>query len=206
MNISVMPRMSFKCTLTNLELFLAVVTSAIVIGNLAPDADNEEQVSRINEVAFFSLNSNIYDDLSLASDGPGSPTTGSYEMSDTYERDSFGHQMQTTQPVYEHPCSALSKIMSSGTFYYASNGRWDISTRLQVRVRREAAHDQSVFDSRFVWNEYIAGSELSTSFIPCQTPHAKKLGLTDFRARLDQNERDDLDTCHFIVCISAERG
>ncbi|KAF8607527.1 inositol polyphosphate phosphatase [Ceratobasidium sp. AG-I] len=163
------------------ELFLAVVTSAIVVGNLAPNPDNEEQMSRINEVAFFSLNSNIYDDISLASDGAGSPTTGSYEMSDAYERDSFGQQMQTTQPVYEHPCSSLSKIMSSGTFYYASNGKWDISTRLEVRTRREAAHDQSVFDPRFVWNEYIAES------------------LTDFRARLDQSERDELDACHFII-------
>lgn len=140
-----------------------MVTSAIVIGNVTPNADKEEQVSRINEVAFFSLNSNVYDDLSLTSDAAGSPTAGSYEMSDAYERDNFGHQMQTTQPVYEHPCSALSKIMSSGTFYYASNGRWDISTRLQVRTRRQTTHDQSIFDPRFVWNEYIAGSEFSVA-------------------------------------------
>ncbi|KAG8756095.1 inositol polyphosphate 5-phosphatase, partial [Ceratobasidium sp. 428] len=38
-----------------------------------------------------------------------------------------------------------------------------------------------VFDPRFVWNEYIAGS------------------LIDFRARLDQTERDEIDTCHFII-------
>jgi hypothetical protein len=144
-----------------LELFLAVVTSTTVIGNLTPRTDNPEQVSKINEVAFFSLNSNTFDDLSLASDAPTSPTAGSYEMSDTYERDSFGHQMQTTQPMYVHPCAALSKIMSSGTFYYASNGKWDISTRLQVRTKRQAMtpHDQSIFDPRFVWNEYIARSK-----------------------------------------------
>ncbi|KAG8744568.1 inositol polyphosphate 5-phosphatase [Ceratobasidium sp. 414] len=141
------------------ELFLAVVTSATIIGNLTPNNTSPEQVSKINEVAFFSLNNNTYDDLSLASDGPTSPTIGAYEMNDVYERDSLGHQMQTTQPVYEHPCSALSKIMSSGTFYYASNGRWDISTRLQARTKRQATHDQSISDSRFVWNEYIAGSE-----------------------------------------------
>ncbi|KAG8692921.1 inositol polyphosphate 5-phosphatase, partial [Ceratobasidium sp. 395] len=163
------------------ELFLAVVTSAIVIGNLTPNNSNPEQVSKINEVAFFSLNTNTYDDLSLASDGPSSPPIGAYEMSDAYERDNFGHQMQATQPVYEHPCSALSKIMSSGTFYYASNGKWDISTRLQARTKRQAMHDHSVFDLRFVWNEYIAGS------------------LIDFRARLDQTERDEIDTCHFII-------
>ncbi|KAG9101703.1 inositol polyphosphate 5-phosphatase [Ceratobasidium sp. 370] len=163
------------------ELFLAVVTSATVIGNLTPNKAIPEQVSKINEVAFFSLNTNTYDDLSLASDAPTSPTIGAYEMNDVYERDSLGQQMQTTQPVYEHPCSALSKIMSSGTFYYASNGRWDISTRLQARTKRQAMHEHSVFDPRFVWNEYIAGS------------------LIDFRARLDQNERDELDTCHFII-------
>jgi hypothetical protein len=142
------------------ELFLAIVTSANIIGSLTPNTDNQEQVSKIGEVAFFSLNSNTYDDLSLASDGPTSPTVGSYETSESYDRDGYGQQMQA-QPVYEHPCSALSKIMSSGTFYYASNGKWDISSRLQVRAERQALapHDQSVFDSRFIWNEYIAGSE-----------------------------------------------
>ncbi|QRV87863.1 hypothetical protein RhiJN_15881 [Ceratobasidium sp. AG-Ba] len=160
------------------ELFLSVVTSATLIGELSPNSADREQVSKINQVAFFSLNTSTYDDLSLASDGPGSPTIGAYEMNDTYDRD---HQMQATQPVYEHPCSALSKIMSSGTFYYASNGKWDISTRLQTRAKRQATHDHSVFDPRFVWNEYIAGS------------------LIDFRAQLDQNERDELDVCHFII-------
>ncbi|KAG9127885.1 inositol polyphosphate 5-phosphatase [Ceratobasidium sp. 392] len=140
------------------ELFLAVVTSATVVGNLTPNNTSPEQVSKINEVAFFSLNTSTYDDLSLASDGPTSPTIGAFEMNDTYERDNFGHQMQAAQPVYEHPCSALSKIMSSGTFYYASNGKWDISTRLQARAKRQAMHEQGVFDPRFVWNEYIAGT------------------------------------------------
>lgn len=30
----------------------------------------------------------------------------------------------------------------------------------------------------------------------------EKPGLTDFRARLDQSERDELDTCHFIVRLN----
>lgn len=162
------------------ELFLAVVTSASVIGNLSPNKNAQEEVSKIKEVAFFSLNTSTYDDLSLASDGPTSPSFGGFEMNDNYDRDGYGQQ--TNQPVYEHPCSALSKIMSSGTFYYASGGKWDISSRLQVRAKRQAlAHDQSVFDPRFIWNEYIAGS------------------LMDFRSRLDPNERDEIDTCHFII-------
>ncbi|KAF8759859.1 phosphatidylinositol dephosphorylation [Rhizoctonia solani] len=163
------------------ELFLAIVTSAAVIGNLTPNSARQEQVSKIREVAFFSLNSSTYDDLSLASNAPTSPTIGAYEMNDTYDRDPFGQQTQTAQPVYEHPCAALSKIMSSGTFYYASDGKWDISSRLQVRARRQVQHDHSTFDPRFIWNEYIVGS------------------LMDFRSRLDSNERDELDTCHFII-------
>ncbi|KAG8690428.1 inositol polyphosphate 5-phosphatase [Ceratobasidium sp. 423] len=163
------------------ELFLAIVTLAGVIGNLTPNATRQEQVSKIQEVAFFSLNGSTYDDLSLASNAPTSPTIGAYEMNDSYDRDGFGQQMQVTQPVYEHPCAALSKIMSSGTFYYASDGKWDISTRLQARTRRQAQHDHSVFDPRFIWNEYIVGS------------------LLDFRSQLDPSERDDLDTCHFII-------
>ncbi|CAE6395108.1 unnamed protein product [Rhizoctonia solani] len=163
------------------ELFLAIVTSAAVIGNLTPNPTRQEQVSKIREVAFFSLNSNTYDDLSLASNAPTSPTIGAYETNDSYDRDPFGQQTQTTQPVYEHPCAALSKIMSSGTFYYASDGKWDISSRLQVRTKRQTQHDHSIFDPRFIWNEYIVGS------------------LMDFRSRLDPSERDELDTCHFII-------
>ncbi|KAJ1308885.1 hypothetical protein OPQ81_004572 [Rhizoctonia solani] len=163
------------------ELFLAIVTLAGVIGNLTPNAARQEQISKIQEVAFFSLNTNTYDDLSLASNAPTSPTIGSYELNDSYDRDGFGQQMQASQPVYEHPCAALSKIMSSGTFYYASDGKWDISTRLQARTRRQAQHDHSVFDPRFIWNEYIVGS------------------LMDFRSRLESIERDELDACHFII-------
>ncbi|CUA69373.1 hypothetical protein RSOLAG22IIIB_03896 [Rhizoctonia solani] len=163
------------------ELFLAIVTLAGVIGNLTPDTARQEQVSKIREVAFFSLNSSTYDDLSLASNAPTSPTIGAYEMNEMYDRDGLGQQMQATQPVYEHPCAALSKIMSSGTFYYASDGKWDISTRLQARTERQAQHDHSVYDPRFIWNEYIVRS------------------LMDFRSRLDPSERDDLDMCHFII-------
>ncbi|CAE6454924.1 unnamed protein product [Rhizoctonia solani] len=163
------------------ELFLSVVTLAGVLGNLTPHASRQEQVSKIREVAFFSLNTSTYDDLSLASNAPTSPTIGAYEMNDMYDRDGMGQQMQAAQPIYEHPCAALSKIMSSGTFYYASDGKWDISTRLQARTKRQTQHDHSVYDPRFIWNEYIVGS------------------LMDFRSRLDPNERDDLDTCHFII-------
>ena len=85
-------------------------------------------------------------------------------------------------PVFEHPCAALKKILSSGSFYYALSPHWDISSRLAERLSRDAGvPDVGAFDDRFVWNEYIVRS------------------LIDFRERLDMQEREDLDRCQFIV-------
>lgn len=85
-------------------------------------------------------------------------------------------------PVFEHPCAALKKILSSGSFYYARSPHWDISSRLAERLSRDAGvADVGAFDDRFVWNEYIVRS------------------LLDFRERLDMQEREDLDRCQFIV-------
>lgn len=95
----------------------------------------------------------------------------------------------TTQPaVFEHPCLPLTKILSSGSFYYALEPHWDLSTRLGARLGVGSTEgglgskkDIGVFDERFVWNEYIVRS------------------LLDFRERLDSHERGDLDRCQFIV-------
>src|SRR6202044_1713116 len=92
--------------------------------------------------------------------------------------------------VFEHPCLPLTKILSSGSFYYALEPHWDLSTRLAARLGARAdagvsgKKDLGAFDERFVWNEYIVRS------------------LLDFRERLDIHERHDLDRCQFIVrCV-----
>jgi synaptojanin len=79
----------------------------------------------------------------------------------------------------------LTKILSSGSFYYALDVHWDLSSRLAVRLAREktVTRDILTFDERFVWNEYILRSML------------------DFRDRLDPLEREDFDRCQFIVCV-----
>lgn len=165
------------------ELFLAVVTSSTELGNLCPSAKPPEKVCRINEVAFYCLTSSLYDDLSAASDGLGSPDF----QADQVMRDSPYAQAssQNTTNVYEHPCAPLTKILSSGTFYHATYPHWDISTRLSERINRESiiGGDLGAFDQRFVWNEYIVRS------------------LLDFRDRLDPQERQELDRCQFIVCV-----
>ena len=85
--------------------------------------------------------------------------------------------------MFEHPCSPLTKILSSGSFYYTLESQWDLSSRLALRLTRDytSRKDPGIFDERFVWNEYIVRS------------------LLNFRERLDPHEREDLDRCQFIV-------
>lgn len=78
------------------------------------------------------------------------------------------------------------KIISAGTFYYALEPHWDISSRLSQRLQRDSSGSKDIanYDDRFVWNEYMVRS------------------LLDFRERLDPQEKDELDSCQFIVSLS----
>lgn len=98
-------------------------------------------------------------------------------------RDAYSGPSTPNPNVFEHPCMPLTKIMSTGTFYYALEPYWDLSSRLQHRLGRTDAvsRDVATYDERFVWNEYIVRS------------------LLDFRERLDPREREELDRCQFIV-------
>ncbi|KAM5535531.1 hypothetical protein V8D89_010868 [Ganoderma adspersum] len=160
------------------DMFLAVVTSATEVGNTRPSAPISEIVSQIHDVGFFCLTSSTWDDLTLAAD-PLTSAGGYSEPADTYMRDYTSSG--TTTPAPEHPCAALRKIISGGTFYYAMEPQWDISSRLQRRLARNEPWDASTYDDRFVWNEFIVRN------------------LLDFRERLDPRERAELDQCQFIV-------
>lgn len=155
-----------------LDIFLAVVTSATEIGNTRPSGIHTESVARIHEVNFYSLTSPLWDDLSGSAENLGPDDTVNY-----------AHTQQNTTQVFEHPCMPLTKILSSGSFYYALDSYWDLSSRLAARLVRDstAASDIGTFDSRFVWNEFIIRS------------------LLDFRDRLDATEREDFDICQFLV-------
>ncbi|KAL1680770.1 SacI homology domain-containing protein [Schizophyllum commune] len=152
------------------DLFLSVVTSATEIGNTRPSASSPEAVARIHEVRFYSLISSAWDDQPLNSDQLPDPDIERYS--------------QQNAAVFQHPCLPLTKILSSGSFYYAHDTHWDLSSRLYKRLARgrdPSLNDMSNFDERFVWNEYIIRS------------------LLDFRDRLDAQERDEFDQCQFII-------
>lgn len=155
-----------------------MVTSATEVGNTRPSGSTPESVARIHEVGFFSLTSSTWDDLSGTTEVATTPDNIDFSMM----RDNYA-QTNSATPVFEHPCMPLSKILSSGSFYYAFESHWDLSSRLAVGLSRErgSSKDAATFDERFVWNEYIVRS------------------LLDFRDRLDAHEREDLDRCKFIV-------
>ncbi|KAF7332240.1 Inositol polyphosphate phosphatase [Mycena kentingensis (nom. inval.)] len=156
------------------DVFLAVVTSATDVGNTRPTDTCAESVSRIHEVSFFSLTSSAWDELPVES-------ISSPESVDAMlMRDNYG---QSTPPqIFEHPCLPLTKILSSGSFYFAKDAQWDISSRLAVRLARDknAPYDLT-FDEKFIWNAFLVRS------------------LLDFRSRLDSLERAEFDACRFIV-------
>jgi len=165
----------------NDDIFLAVVVSATEIGSTRPTGTHSESVAKIHEVGFFSLTSSTWDNSNLNYESP-SPGP-SYEQTDAIFRDTYSQPNSSQTSLVEHPCAPLSKIISAGTFYYALEPYWDLSSRLPLRLERDenSARDLGVYDERFVWNEYIVRS------------------LVDFRDRLDAQEREDFDKCQFIV-------
>ncbi|KZT72567.1 inositol polyphosphate phosphatase [Daedalea quercina L-15889] len=161
------------------EIFLVVITSATPVGRTRPSAQTVESVAQIHDVGFYSLNSSSWDGLST----DVGARSGYDDPSESPVGDSF--PSTTPNPVFEHPCAPITKILSTGTFYYAYEDQWDITSRLRVRLIRRAESggvvDMGLYDERFLWNEYIVKS------------------LLDFRERLDSHERDELDRTRFIV-------
>lgn len=167
---------------TPTEIFLVVITSATMVGKTRPTATTEESVAQIHDVGFYSLNSATWD--GFATD---LGQRAGYDDQDSPVVDSFS--TPTPNPVFEHPCAPITKILSTGTFYYSPEDRWDITSRLRLRLARRAESagivDAGLYDERFLWNEHIVKS------------------LLEFRERLDPQERDDLDQTRFIVRLPA---
>ncbi|KAI0089103.1 inositol polyphosphate phosphatase [Irpex rosettiformis] len=166
------------------DIFLAVITSATEVGNIRPSGGKQESVAKIHEVGFYCLTSSTWDDLAYSYDATPSYAEHADNLLREAYRDHSGSSTPNTQ-VYEHPCMPLQKIIGAGTFYYALQPHWDLSSRLSHRLNRDPAlaKDIAVYDDRFVWNEYMIRS------------------LLDFRERLDPQEREDLDACQFIVLV-----
>src|SRR5690242_19534093 len=158
----------------NGDIFLVVVNGASKVATVRPG----ETVQRIHSVGFYCLTSSSYDALLNDEVNPYPTDTSDdegYEMG-------FGGRKE--QSPLEHPCLALKKLLSSGTFYYSSD--FHLTRRLQDRSSDAATVSIDSLDAGFLWNSYMIQP------------------LVDFRSRLAPRDKDALDASGILT--SAIRG
>ncbi|CAO1622405.1 unnamed protein product [Jaminaea pallidilutea] len=181
------------------DLFMCVVTQAAEVGAVRPG----EMVMAISSVAFYCVNRSTWDGLDAPDQSqqqqhqqqqhqqsqqqyhPGMGVSQSSSSLDPYDAilpqsSSAGSANQAA--AGEHPCASLKRLLGMGSFYFAADGAFDLSTRLSRRVGEHARqHDLSQYDGRFVWNTFMISP------------------LMDFRSRLETPERDRLDREGFFL-------
>ena len=99
------------------DVFLCLVTGASRVATVRPG----ETVEKIYGVEFFCLNNSNFDN-----------TFG--DNLDPYShdgQDSYGQNVAHREPVLEHPCLDLQKLLANGSFYYSTD--FDVTNRLQDR-------------------------------------------------------------------------
>ncbi|CAD0026617.1 unnamed protein product [Aureobasidium pullulans] len=147
----------------NGDIFLCVVNGA----QRAATVRNGENVLKIT--------SSDYDSLTL--DRLNNFST------DDLDEDNFDHY-HAKDPVLEHPCMAMKKLLSGGSFYYSAD--FDLTRRLQDRSSLSATVAIDSLDAGFLWNSYMIQP------------------LVSFRSRLSEHERRELDASRILT--SAIRG
>lgn len=155
----------------NNDVFLCVVNGSSTVATIR----SGENVQRILSVEFHCLNRAEYDHLLNDQVNPF-PTDG---------LDADGHDYSRHQePLLEHPCMALKKLLSGGSFYYSAD--FDLTKRLQDRPAEASTVAIDSLDAGFLWNTYMIQP------------------LVDFRSRLSEREKDALDQSKILT--SAIRG
>ncbi|KAF7194949.1 Inositol-1,4,5-trisphosphate 5-phosphatase 1 [Pseudocercospora fuligena] len=155
----------------NGDVFLCVVNGSTRVATVRPG----ETIQKILSVEFHCLNRSDYDHLLHDQVNPF-PT-------DSLDADGFDHGGHK-EPLLEHPCMALKKLLSGGSFYYSAD--FDLTKRVQDRPAETSTVAIDSLDAGFLWNTYMIQP------------------LVDFRSRLSQKEKEALD--HSRILTSAIRG
>ncbi|KAF2863532.1 DNase I-like protein [Piedraia hortae CBS 480.64] len=142
----------------NNDVFLCVVNASSTVATVRPG----ETVQRILAVEFYSLSRSDYDHLLGGN------------LDDATE----------PEPMVEHPCLSLKKLLSGGSFYYSAD--FDLTRRLQNRPSDCSTVAIDSLDDGFLWNTYMIQP------------------LVDFRSRLSDKEKRALDSSGILT--SAIRG
>jgi hypothetical protein len=102
----------------NNDLFICVVAGASRVASVRPG----ETVEKIYAVEFYCLNSADYDNIFSENIDPYS--------SDSLRED-YGQSLSRREPLVEHPCVELKKLLGNGSFYYSTD--FDLTNRMQDR-------------------------------------------------------------------------
>ncbi|KAK5133088.1 hypothetical protein LTR08_008198 [Meristemomyces frigidus] len=159
----------------NGDVFLCVVNGSSTVATIRPT----ETVQRILSVEFHCLNRGDYDHLLNEQVNPF-PGDGVGDDGGPLDYANGGHR----EALLEHPCLAMKKLLSGGSFYYSAD--FDLTKRLQDRPAEASTVAIDSLDAGFLWNTYMIQP------------------LVDFRSRLSERERDALD--HSKILTSAIRG
>lgn len=103
------------------DVFLCIVTLATQVGLLRPG----ETVMRVQQVQFYSFTSAAWDGYRSSGAAVSSRSLSSESSS------SSSDSSVDTSGV--HPCTDVRRLLSDGTFYYAHNNAFDISSRIGRR-------------------------------------------------------------------------
>ncbi|KAK3718355.1 Inositol-1,4,5-trisphosphate 5-phosphatase 1 [Vermiconidia calcicola] len=153
------------------DVFLCVVNDSKRAATVRPG----ETVQQIRSVEFHCLSRPDYDHLLNTQVNPF-PT----DDLDSDGFDQYGHK----EPMLEHPCMALKKLLSGGSFYYSTD--FDLTKRLQDRPADSTTVAIDSLDAGFLWNTHMIQP------------------LVEFRSRLSDREKQALD--HSGILTSAIRG
>lgn len=97
----------------NNDIFLSVITSSIQVASIRP----HETVQKILAVEFHCLNTSAWDAAVLSQD----PLSSYNEY----------QNMQSREPILDHPCANLQKLWTDTSFYYSTD--FDVTNRMQDR-------------------------------------------------------------------------
>ncbi|PNS17746.1 hypothetical protein CAC42_3141 [Sphaceloma murrayae] len=151
------------------DIFLCVVNGANRVATVRPG----ENVQQITSVEFHCINRSDHD-LNL----------GDVNRYGTDYVDEDGYDTRHGQAPMEHPCLALKKLLSGGSFYYSAD--FDLTRRLQDRPAESPSIALDSLDRGFLWNAFMIQP------------------LVSFRSRLSDHERTALDESRILT--SAIRG
>lgn len=170
-----LPSLDIKGTLglvtINSDVFICVVNNSKRTATIRPG----ESIQQILGVEFHCLTRADFDHLLHSQINPF-PT-------DDLDPDGFD-RYGNKDPLLEHPCIALKKLLSGGSFYYSSD--FDLTKRLQDRPTDATTVAVDSLDGGFLWNTYMIQP------------------LVEFRSRLSEREQRALDQSGILT--SAIRG